>query len=111
MTTNNLKRVFVFIASPGDVSNARNSVRYAVERINKLLAKDNGFLLEPIGWEDVPPGKGKRAQDIINPYVDSASIFMIMYRESRLDQYSNSYSFTFHPLTARAHTLVVSERF
>ena len=29
---------------------------------------------------------------------DSASIIMIMYRESRLDQYSNSYGFIFYPL-------------
>jgi len=81
MTTNNLKRVLVFIASPGDVSDARNSVRHAVERINKLLAKDNGFLLEPIGSEDAPPGKSQRAQEIINQYVDVASIFIgILHR-------------------------------
>jgi tetratricopeptide (TPR) repeat protein len=76
MATNTLKPVLVFIASPGDVSDSRNSVRHAVERINKLVAKDNGFLLEPIGWEDIPPGKGQRAQDIINPYIDAASIFI-----------------------------------
>lgn len=76
MTTNTLKPVVVFIASPSDVSDSRNSVRHAVERINKLVAKDNGFLLEPIGWEDIPPGKGQRAQDIINKYVDGTSIFV-----------------------------------
>lgn len=81
MTTNALKPVFVFIASPSDVSDSRNSVRHAVERINKLVAKDNGFLLEPIGWEDIPPGKGQRAQDIINRHVDAASIFVgILHR-------------------------------
>lgn len=81
MTSNTLKRVLVFIASPGDVSDSRSSVRHAVERINKLVAKDNGFLLESIGWEDIPPGKGQRAQDIINPYVDAASIFIgILHR-------------------------------
>jgi len=81
MTTNNLKRVLVFIASPGDVSDARSYVRHAVGRINRLVAKDNGFLLEPIGWEDISPGKGHRAQEIINPYVDAASIFIgILHR-------------------------------
>jgi hypothetical protein len=30
---------------------------------------------------------------------DSASIIMIIYRKSKLDQYSNSYGFTFCPLT------------
>ena len=76
MTTNNLKRVLVFIASPSDVSDSRSSVRHAVERINRLVAKDNGFLLETIGWEDIPAGKGKRTQEIINPYVNAASIFV-----------------------------------
>ena len=81
MTNNNLKPVLVFIASPGDVSDARSSVRHSVERINKLVAKDNGFLLEPIGWEDIPPGRSQRAQEIINPYVDAASIFIgILHR-------------------------------
>jgi len=76
MITNTLKRVLVFIASPGDVPNVRSSVRHAVERINKLVAKDNGFLLEPIGWEDIPIGRRQRTQEIINSYVDAASIFI-----------------------------------
>lgn len=76
MSSQNLKRVFVFIASPGDVSDSRGSIRHAVERINKLLAKESGFFLEPIGWEDIPPGKSERSQQIINPYVDKASIFI-----------------------------------
>lgn len=81
MTTNNLKRVLVFIASPGDVPDARSSVRYAVERINRLVAKDYGFELKSIGWEDIPPGRSQRAQEIINPYVDAASIFIgILHR-------------------------------
>lgn len=81
MTTENLKRVIVFIASPGDVPDARSSVRHAVERINRLVAKDYGFLLEPIGWEDVPPGRSERTQKIINTYVDAASIFVgILHR-------------------------------
>ena len=81
MTNNHIKRVLVFIASPGDVSDARSFVRYAVERINRLVAKDNGFLLESIGWEDIPPGKNQRAQETINPYVDATSIFIgILHR-------------------------------
>jgi tetratricopeptide (TPR) repeat protein len=81
VATNNLKQIYVFIASPGDVGSARSSVRDAIGRINRLVAKDNGFLLEPIGWEDIPPGKGRRAQEVINPYVDAASIFVgILHR-------------------------------
>lgn len=56
-----LKQVFVFIASPGDVAPARDTARRAIERINRIVAKRAGFLLEPIGWEDIPPGKADRA--------------------------------------------------
>jgi tetratricopeptide (TPR) repeat protein len=81
MSANPLRPIYVFIASPGDVPDSRSSVRYAVERINKLVAKDNGFLLEHIGWEDIPPGKRERTQDNINPHVDAASIFVgILHR-------------------------------
>lgn len=71
-----VKRVFIFIASPGDVGKTRDLVRHAIDRINKLLAKEFGFLFEAIGWEDIPPGKGERAQEIINKYVDIAHIFI-----------------------------------
>lgn len=77
----NLKRTIVFIASPGDVASERSRVRHAIERVNRLLAKEGGFLLEPIGWEDIPPGRANRAQEIINPYVGKADIFIgILYQ-------------------------------
>ncbi len=71
-----VKRIFIFIASPGDVGKARDLVRHAIDRINKLLAKEFGFLFEAIGWEDIPPDKGERTQDIINKYADIAHIFI-----------------------------------
>lgn len=71
-----LKRIIVFIASPGDVASARERVRYAIKRINRLLAEKAGFLLKAIGWEDIPPGRANRAQEVINPYVDDAHIFI-----------------------------------
>lgn len=74
--SNTLRRVNVFIASPGDVSEARDRARKAIERINRLVAKPSGFLFEPIGWEDIPACKGERTQDVINPYVDAADIFV-----------------------------------
>ena len=71
-----LKVIYVFIASPGDVQQARDSVRAAVDLVNDLVAKDLGFIFESVGWEDVPPGKRDRAQEVINPYVDKAHIFI-----------------------------------
>lgn len=71
-----LRIVNVFIASPGDVSEARDRARKAIGRINRLIAKPSGFFLEPIGWEDIPACKGERTQDVINHYVDAADIFV-----------------------------------
>lgn len=71
-----LERVLIFIASPSDVSPARERVRRAIDRINRLLAKQAGYLFEAIGWEDIKSGKGERAQEIINHYVDAAYIFI-----------------------------------
>ena len=74
--TSTLQRVGVFIASPSDVNAERDAARDSVERINRLVAKHNGFLLEPIGWEDVPPRQAIRSQEAINPYVEKARIFI-----------------------------------
>ncbi len=71
-----LRRVSVFIASPGDLGSARDTVRQTIDRVNRLVAKPNGMLFEAIGWEDVPAGKGDRAQELINPFVDAADIFI-----------------------------------
>src|SRR5262249_34905571 len=40
------------------------------------VGRPNGVLFESIGWEDIPAGKGYRAQDVINPFVDKADIFI-----------------------------------
>src|SRR5438045_1264364 len=71
-----LRRISVFVASPGDVALAREHIRHATERINRLVAKEAGFLLEAVGWEDIPPDQASRSQEVINPYVDSAHIFI-----------------------------------
>ena len=55
-----LRRIPVFVASPGDVALARERVRHATERISQLVAKEAGFLLEAGGWEDIPPDKLSR---------------------------------------------------
>jgi len=71
-----LKRISVFIASPGDTADARDIVRQAIDRINRLVARERGFLLESIGWENIPPGRGESSQEVINPYVDDAHVFI-----------------------------------
>lgn len=75
-TDRSLQVVRVFISSPGDVAVARQAAREAVTRVDKLVARHNGILLEPIGWEDIPAGKAERTQELINPYVRAADIYI-----------------------------------
>ncbi|GEM_PF-2497094 len=76
-----LQRIPIFIASPSDVADARERIRHAVDRINILLAKREGFLLEAVGWEDIPSGRAARPQEVINPYVDAAHIFICVLHQ------------------------------
>ena len=68
--------MYAFIASPGDVVDARFRARRAIDRVNRLVAKQSGILLEAVVWENIRPGRADRAQDLINPYVDAAHIFI-----------------------------------
>jgi len=76
-----LQRILIFIASPGDVADARDRIRCAVDRINTLLAKRAGFLLEAVGWENISSGRATRPQEVINPYVDVAHIFICILHQ------------------------------
>jgi tetratricopeptide (TPR) repeat protein len=71
-----IQETSLFIASPGDTVDARNRVREAVERVNRLVGRPNRIIVNAIGWEDIPSGRAKRAQDRINPYVKRADIFV-----------------------------------
>ncbi|MDF1561943.1 MAG: DUF4062 domain-containing protein [Deltaproteobacteria bacterium] len=66
----------VFIASPGDLHSERRAAKRAVRRINELLATANDVLFEPIGWEDLPAGTAERTQELINPAVEQADVFI-----------------------------------
>ena len=47
-----LKVVKVFIGSPRDLNPERRLFRDAIEKVNAIKAKNQGFLLEAVGWED-----------------------------------------------------------
>jgi formylglycine-generating enzyme required for sulfatase activity len=70
-----LKRVKIFIASPSDVLEEREIAREVIEQVNRRAAKREGYLLEPLGWEDCYPGKG-RPQDLINLFVKKCHLFL-----------------------------------
>ena len=80
-----LKRVKVFVASPGDVSRERDKVSNVVSEINLIIsamAPDKGIVLELVRWEThVHPGLGKDAQDVVNQQIGDYDIFLgIMWK-------------------------------
>lgn len=72
-----LKIVNTFLASPGDLSTERKSVKATVDEINKSVAIMLGFRIELMGWEDTLPSAG-RPQAIINNELDQCELFIGM---------------------------------
>lgn len=60
----------VMIASPGDVSAERQTVRDVLTEWNHIHSEDRGLVLMPIGWEThSSPTMGDRPQAIINKQI------------------------------------------
>jgi HEAT repeat protein len=65
-----LKRIDIFISSPGDVSAERDAIKWAVEFLNRLTFIRNGYLLWPLEYSElVPPEMGQPAQLVVNRYL------------------------------------------
>jgi Domain of unknown function (DUF4062) len=65
----------VFVASPSDIQNERETVKGVAERLQNALGLRLGLRIRVVGWEQVPPGFG-RPQEQINPLVDTCNIFI-----------------------------------
>lgn len=75
-----LKVIRIFLASPSDLSNARASAKEVVDELNMLLAEEQGYHLDLVGWEDTVSVFG-RPQATINNEVDRCELFIgMMYR-------------------------------
>jgi len=74
-----LRLITVFISSPGDVPAERALIKNTVDSVNNIIAESKGILFKCIGWEDIPPYRAGRAQEVINEYVDKADIFIGMF--------------------------------
>ena len=57
--------VRVFIGSPSDVRKERQYFRDVIAEVNNSTANFMRVQIDPIGWEDILPGKG-RPQEKIN---------------------------------------------
>ncbi|MCX7110628.1 MAG: DUF4062 domain-containing protein [Proteobacteria bacterium] len=71
----------VFVASPGDVPEERDTLPRVVDELNKTIGPQNDCHLEAIRWEThTAPGAG-RPQAVINDQIGSYDIFVgIMWR-------------------------------
>ena len=62
----------IFLASPGDTSNERNSAEEVVDEINKSIGTRDSFRIELLKWEnDTYPSIGEDGQDVINRQINS----------------------------------------
>ena len=62
-----VQRLFVFLASPGDVPNERRYVQEVVDELNRTVASARGIVLQVVSWEnDAFPGYGMDAQALLN---------------------------------------------
>lgn len=73
-----LRRLRVFVASPGDVKAEREKAIEVIEHVNKNVALAKGVLLDPWLWEvDADPIIG-RAQESINTKLDEAAMVILI---------------------------------
>ena len=75
MTTYSAKRVF--IASPSDLNEERKIFIDIISEVNVIKAHSLGIHLEPLGWEDTLPGKG-RPQELINKDLQRTDLFVML---------------------------------
>jgi hypothetical protein len=95
MTMQETRRVLsVFLASPGDVLQERDTAVEVVHRFNKSVAPRLGWSIDLHRWEDNSPAYG-RPQSIINPAVDNCDLFIGLLWE-RWGQPTGIYSSGFH---------------
>jgi Domain of unknown function (DUF4062) len=75
-----VKKVRIFVASPGDVHSERDQLFKVINELNltiSALAPEKGIVLELVRWEThVHPGIGADPQKVINLQIDDYDIFV-----------------------------------
>ena len=75
-----VKKVRIFVASPGDVQDERNQLAKVVDELNLIitaLAPEKAIILELIRWEThVYPDMGRDAQEVVNKQIGDYDIFV-----------------------------------
>jgi len=75
-----LKRIRVFLSSPSDLDSERKMFPEILTKVNDLKAKSKGILLEPVGWEDTLPGRGRPQEKINEDIRRSHLIVMLLWK-------------------------------
>jgi Domain of unknown function (DUF4062) len=75
-----VKKVRIFVASPGDVQSERDQLEKVVSELNltiSAIAPDKKIVLELVRWEkNVHPGLGRDPQDVVNQQIGQYDIFV-----------------------------------
>lgn len=67
----------LFVASPGDVKNERDTLIKVSEELNRTVAATKNVVLEVVRWEThAHPDWGEDPQDVINRQIGAADIFV-----------------------------------
>lgn len=98
-----LKVLYVFLASPGDLVAEREAARETVDELNDTFQSSLGRRIDLLLWEDAMPGYG-RPQAQINPDVDICDVFIGMLWKrwgSSTGEYSSGFEEEFERALAR----------
>jgi anti-sigma regulatory factor (Ser/Thr protein kinase) len=74
-----IRKLTVFVASPGDTTGERDCLAGVVEELNRGVAADHGYVLELVKWETHAwPGLGVDAQDVINREIKLPDVLIVI---------------------------------
>ena len=72
-----IKRIRIFVASPGDVADERKRLDAVVAHLRTHVAAPHGLDLELVRWEThVRPGVAADAQAVVNPQIGAYDLFI-----------------------------------
>ena len=72
-----IKRIRIFVASPGDVADERKRLDEIVAHLRTHVAAPHGLDLELVRWEThVRPGVAADAQAVVNPQIGAYDLFI-----------------------------------
>lgn len=77
-----IKTIKIFLASPMEVVDERRQFRELIKQINEEHAIKQGFAFDVVCWEEnVLPGVGIDAQDVVNQQIDmNYDVFVALFK-------------------------------